>query len=442
MMNEEKKNKNKNFIKEVIVIMVVGLIINLFCFFICSITGHAASTDLPDGTLPYNIHNYHNINTFTDENVINTIFSDTDVINAIGNNNYIFFPVDYGYTNNGSRFYVDYRIYVSPSLMYNYDANSNYLDNGVWLTGYQLLYTYRINNDGSFYSGQYRGIQSSISSYKALGSVNTGTCSFNGKTITNGYPLALGSDIYSSNNFLVFTNASSGINIGEFADLPNLDELLNNISNTWEPPSTITGHALPSSPTENPNNNDFQNRLQMFQYLADTITQNFGNLGYNLKKWFDNIQQKLTDVANSISQNIYNGFKTLMDNIKDFFGPKIDAIIDKINWLFEPFSSEELADNLDNGSFSSDILGLTSSVTTFGESLTSGTEPNSCTFTLDFRNSYYNFGVCEFSLDWILPMRPGIRLVIGCFCVYSLIVSIFTSINTYIGGTSSINDDI
>lgn len=457
MMKDEKKNKNKAFIKEVIVILVLGLLINAFCFFVCSITGHCANLQ---NAYPYYINEtytasgtYGNVSIVTDDvnSLYNSYFKENEdfIISDIytranlSSSDKIIVTVSevQPWTSSVD---ITFNIFVNPTCNTSITESTIFSQTPIQLscTRYRYSYEYSGSNGTVRYYGS---IGSSTSNFNILGSANffAGRENWGNYVQILNYPLFMvgyDSGFLSSNNLPVI--AYSGVSIGEFAELPSLDELLNNISNTWEPPSTITGHALPNTPTEQPNNSDFQNRLQMFQYLADTITQNFGNLGYNLKKWFDNIQQKLTDVANSISQNIYNGFKTLMDNIKDFFGPKIDAIIDKINWLFEPFSSEELADNLDNGSFSSDILGLTSSVTTFGESLTSGTEPNSCTFTLDFRNSYYNFGVCEFSLDWILPMRPGIRLVIGCLCVYSLIVSIFTSINTYIGGTSSINDDI
>lgn len=159
------------------------------------------------------------------------------------------------------------------------------------------------------------------------------------------------------------------LNIGEFTDLPSLDNILNNISNTWEPPSTTTGHALPSAPTENPNNNDFQNRLQMFDYLKNSINSIVGNLGYNLKNWFDNLSGKMIEGFNSVSQNVWNGFSTLMNNIKDFFGPKIDAIIEKFEYITEEPDSEEITDFIETTSIYSDISSINTSVTTFGSSL-------------------------------------------------------------------------
>ena len=432
MMNEEKKNKNKNFIKEVIVILVVGLLINFFCFFVCSITGHCANLD-GNSYFPF-LSGETTGTVYVNESFIEEQFNDGAWFIYSYADPSSSYPrrTRYIVLKNVSTTSPDPNLHLYGEIMSGYGGSHFSL---YWSTSSQ------VNYDIYYYLDWGDGREITNSSYdsntlRPFYNLNSALNNDNVVYYTKKNVMYLATD-----EVLIYAPAEE-IQIGEFVDLPGIDEILNNISNSWESPSSVTGHALPSTPTENPNNTDFDNRLQMFQYLANTITQNFGNLGYNLAKWFNGVQQKLTDVANSISQNIYNGFRTLMDNIRDFFGPKIDAIIEALSWFFEPFSTEELADNLDNGSFSSDILGLTSSITTFGESLTSGTEPNSCKFTLDFSNSYYNFGVCEFSLDWILPMRPGIRLIIGCLCVYSLIVSIFTSLNTYIGGTSSINDDI
>ena len=452
------KTENKKFLKEVIIILVFGAVIHIALFFLCSITGHCANLQ--------NAYPYYINETYSASGTYNGVSIVTDDINALYNNYFSayqdFIIEDFmtrANISSSDKFIVtvsevqywtsvieiDLYFYVNPTTDTVINENTIFSQTATTIhaTRYKYRYQYRPSyNDVVYYSSYGSPV---TSDYAIMGpaSFQSGRSNWGDFAQILNYPLFMvGFDngFFNSSNKPVI--AYTGVSIGDFAELPDLDELLNNISNTWEPPSTITGHALPNTPTEQPNNSDFQNRLQMFQYLADTITQNFGNLGYNLKKWFDNLQQKLTDVANSISQNIYNGFKTLMDNIKDFFGPKIDSIIEAISWFFEPLSAEELADTLNNGAFTSDFLGLSTSAVSFGQGLTAGSEPNSCSFTLDFTNAYYNFGVCTFSLDWILPFRSGIRLILGCFCVYSLLISIFTSINTYIGGTSSINDDI
>ena len=232
------------------------------------------------------------------------------------------------------------------------------------------------------------------------------------------------------------------INPGEFTDLPGIDEILNNISNSWEPPSSITGHALPSSPTENPNNHDFQNRLQMFQYLGNIITQNFGNLGYNLAKWFNGLQEKLTDGFNSVSQNIWNGFKTLMDNIKDFFGAKIDAILDKINYIIEPLDQEEINDFIESSDVYSDISSIQTSVTTFTDSITGVSEPNSYSITLHIEDIaiLHQEQPYILSFDILNDVKVYIRGFLWCFCTYGLFISVVDSIANYINGGGGEDD--
>lgn len=432
-------NKNKNYIKETLLLLLGGIIINLACFFMGTLYSNAAT--LPTGSLPYNVTEYKDLNPILTDSVISALYNDTNVSSYLAScDNYIMYIDDV--FNSSGRANIEIRIIKNPYTDNIYDSNWDFLSQRVLYYGTWGLVNIYLSSDGSIYRVQWRGTNENNTSFQLLGApVPTLNTNVN-LEFTPRYPFAIKSTVYdvTGNNY-VFVNAIQIIP-GEFTDLPGLDEILNNLNNNWEAPSSGTGHALPNQPTENPNNSDFQNRLQMFDYLKDSFNSIIGNLGYNLKNWFDNLMGKMVEGFNSVSQNVYNGFKTLMDNIKDFFGPKIDAIIEKFNYITEPFDTNKLTQNLNNSDFSSDFLGLTTTISTFGTAFTSGTEPSSCSFTLDFSNSYYNFGVCDFSLDWILPFRSAIRLIVGCLCVYSLIVSIFTSLNTYIGGTSSINDDI
>lgn len=247
------------------------------------------------------------------------------------------------------------------------------------------------------------------------------------------YPIPLNSI---NNDVFLITVPSEPINPGEFTDLPGLDEILNDLTNSYTPDFS------PVFPNIDNNKTDLENEKSFFETLGSSITSSFNNLGNSLKTWFNNLMSKMVQGFNSVSQNIYNGFSTLMANIKDFFGSKLDFIVEKLEYLTRPFDIETFTSDLNNSNFASSLLGLITSVQTFSDLFTAATEPNTASFTLDFTNCYYNFGVCTFSLDWLLPVRPLIRLLLGALCLYSLAVSIFTSINTYIGGTSSINDDL
>lgn len=435
-MKENRKNENKKFWKETIIILLVGIIINILCFFMCSITGHCENLYYPVESgvnAPLGAFNVEELLEFCD--------------------NYSALPEDYYYV---------IRVTASPNSYYPLNARydvcvfnkSIVTDN---LTTFPLYVEVSNNGYFTFYlNSLYSNDNYNVKFYYLQSySGNTSDLQLRGGTINNlsanspliddkttyYFNISIPKDYVTNNEYVLFYQEL--INVGDFTELPGLDEILDDLNNSYQNPSTITGHALPNQPTENPNNNDFQNRLQMFDYLKDTLTALFGNLGYNISNWLNSLGSKIVQGFNSVSQNIWNGFNTLMSNIKDFFGPKIDAIIEKLNYITEEFSPEELATNLNNSDFSSDFLGLITTVSTFSNTFTSATEPQSCSFTLDFTNNgYFSFGVCTFSFDWILPFRSYIRLILGCLCVYSLIVSIFTSINTYIGGTSSINDDI
>ncbi len=430
------KKENKSFLKECLIILFVGIIVNAACFFLCSITGHCENEFYPVSTgvnAP--------LGAFTEQEILEMC------------NNYSAFPSDYYYVirvtaspNNVYPLNARYDVIVFDKSLYNpehlatFPISIEVSNNGYFTFHLNSLYNNDLYNVKMYYMQSYAGNTSdlqlrqgainNLSAYSPLVDEHT-TYYFN---------ISIPKDYVTNTEYVLKYNES--INVGDFTDLPGLDDILNNITNTWQPPSSLTGHALPSSPTENPNNTPFEEKKQFFDYIADTITQNFGNMGYNLSTWFNGLQQKLTEGFNSVSLNIWNGFKTLMDNIKDFFGSKLDFIIDKFDYITKPFDGSELANDLNNSTFASSVLGLIVSIQGFSETFLSGSEPNSCTFTLDFTNAFYNFGVCTFSLDWLLPIRPIIRLFLGGLCLYSLAVSIFTSLNTYIGGTSSINDDI
>lgn len=453
-MKEKQKNDNKKFWKETLILLLVGIIINLLCFLIGSLHARAETVTTQ---LPY----ISNSNPYRNETEIAAVL---DAINQAYPNdtlqNYIvFLSSEYAWWDYNT--YIPVKTYIVYNLSgftytsswgtvgsnltpnaSNFDIYGNdYID-----VNFENFISYSCqfrSNDLADYNGmtisRSSGTVTTRRFFSSYQPIHIENAKFNYDYLQN-YPVFTNVSWFTTDNtgsaITYLTDGVSDTIIGDFSELPPLDELLNNILNNNTPGTPGT----PSSVDQN--KTDLQNFADFFNNLQNSISSNINSLGANIKSWFDNLQKKLTDVANSISKNIYNGFATLMQNIKDFFGPKLDAIIEKLDYIQEPFSSEELADNLNNADFSSDFLGLITTVSSFSSALTSGTEPNSCTFTLDFTNSYYNFGVCEFSLDWILPFRSLIRLIIGCLAIYSLIISILTSLNTYIGGTSSINDDI
>lgn len=447
-MNKE----NKSFLKDSLIILIIGIIVNAFCFFIGTIYSKAANIS---SSLPYlcqsenSFYNQEEIDNIL--SLINERYPESDIYNkkfiiSLGAeyqwydyNNYIEVPT--------------YRVYVLPdNNIYGttWSSNSNFqnfvFDNSsfyidlaiVPFTSYTCMPTTLQPNNMNIS----KSTSSGVSNFRLFGSYSPHTINNNFyQVVVPGwnYPVYTNYAIQTTDptgETGLILSFSTGIIPGEFTDLPPLEDILNNISNSYTP------HTNDTPPTYDSSISDGQNISNAINGHSQNMNNAINNLGNNIKNWFDNMQRKLTDTTNAILGGLHNGFATINQNFKDFFGAKIDFIIEKLEYLIEPLSLEELTDNLNNSSFSSDLLGSIDLLESFKSSFTSGTEPNTCTFTLDFTNSFYNFGVCTFSLDWLLPIRPIIRLFLGGLCVYSLIVSIFTSLNTFIGGTSSINDDI
>lgn len=442
--------KDKKFLKEIAIILIVGAIVNGACFLLCSLTGHCATIN---SVLPYLCQSE---NSYYDELAVQNALSLIDQkypSDDIYNKKFFVclapYTVWYTYSD-----YIEvpcYYVYVCPdnlnlpttwaqnSTFENFQFNNSdfYIDVNLGNYDRYLVYPQSIQSGGYGITKFNGGI------VRLFGQLNI-------HQISNSYfevtVPGLNYPVYTTSQFTtvdrttiegyVLAFADTIVNTGEFTDLPPLENILNNITNSWNDSTPTT---LPNTDSNASVSDNLRNFLSTMQ---SNLANSINNLGSNIKSYFDKLQQKLTDTTNAILGGIHNGFATLNQNFKDFFGAKLDAILNKLDYFQEPFSSQDLADNLNNANFSSDFLGLISTVGTFSTAFTSGSEPSSCSFTLDFSNSYYNFGVCEFSLNWILPFRPTIRLIVGCLCVYSLIVSIFTSLNTYIGGTSSINDDI
>ena len=427
--------KDKKFLKEVAIILLFGVLINGFCFFICSITGHCAvdptlyfPMSQGDGEITQDVmslvtqyDSQLHWSEYPDDTYYKLVFAHQQY-NSQGVGGTVFICCLYSLSE--------------PKAELNSDNHTFYVQN--------LATT--VNNSAVIYE---------------LTRYGNGTTTVNNRNgwIQNGrinqalqssqYHPNTSSDRYSyySNFTMLFYDSAvclygPSMDIGEFSDLPNIDQILNNIQNTWEPPSTVTGHALPSSPTENSNNNDFQNRLQMFQYLGDIITQNFGNLGYNLSNWFNGLQQKLTNGFNSVSQNIWNGFKTLMDNIQDFFGPKLDYIIEKFNYITEDPDPEEIQTFFESTSVYTDISSIQTSATSFVTSFTGVNEPDDYVFTLHIENISL-LGQTEpfyLHLNILNPVKSYIRGILWVVVSYGIFISIIDSLPNYINGGGGEDD--
>ena len=457
--------KDKKWLKETLIIIGIGIVINVCCFFVCSLTGHCANLQ---NSYPYYINE-----TYSANGTYNGVSIVTDDVNALYNNYFSAYQdfiiqdfITRANISSSDKFIVtvsevqywssvievDFNFFVNPTSDTVINENTIFSQTATTIhaTRYKYRYQYRHSYNDVVYYSSYGSPVTSDYSIMGSASFQSGRSNWGDFAQILNYPLFM---VGFDNGFFNSSNkpiiAYTGVSIGDFVNLPDLDSLLNNISNSWEPPSSVTGHALPSSPTENPNNNDFQNRLQMFQYLGDIITQNFGNLGYNLAKWFNGLQQKLTDGFNSVSQNIWNGFKTLMDNIKDYFGPKLDKIIevlesirDKAGYLSEDFDAEEVADYYEE---TCSLFELSSTMSAFHTQLSSTftnvTRPQRLEFTIDFSHAPWPFstiGLFKFNFDWYENLRNTIVPWILTFLYFGAVFSLGCQIPNIIHGVSGL----
>ena len=345
------KESNKKFLKEVLIILVIGLVVNGLLFFFCAITGHCENVS--DTILPYNCANFANTQTCLSQGDIDFIINEL-ITRQPQNSNYM---PDFDGTDvilwiddaNSSWIWVNF-IY-KPTLVYpltpsdSFDFSSNYIT----LSSYS-------NYVGTFV---YNSLNGNVGGVTFTYGGNVNFCgSSSSRTSDFGiylprYPFYYnGQPIISDNNKEVFISRFGNISVGDFIDLPELDSLLNNISNNWSDSSDPILPSVDSSLSVS------ENLRNMLSTLQSALVNSQNNIGNSLKQYMNNIQQKLTDVANAILGGIYNGFKTINDNFKDFFGAKLDYIIDKIGYIVQPLDSSTVLSGLQAQDFYSDFNDL------------------------------------------------------------------------------------
>lgn len=436
------KLENKKFLKEIAIILIVGIIVNTLCFFMGTCYVKAESLH----EFPYYCIN-DTYNTSVSPYLNGIVESVKDKWYEQGDDPFVIVMGEVFWNDDSSdpywcaECYVFWEVefddipgadYTSRDYLFHSNSSGNAHRFDIWLDTYRI-YSYDNRLSGDFHMlGNYNIHNTDIGTY------------------TYGYPIYVSepitTQVVGGNLTIIANNELQDPNsnlFGQIANLPPIDDILNGISGSYTPSSNN------NFPTYDSSLSIGENLENYIDWLGNSLTNALNNLGNSISNYFNNLTNNLQNWLSSINNNIYNGFKNFNDNLKGFFKPFLDKfkelltdIKNGIDYILEPIDLDKLADNLNNGSFSSDLLGVINSVQTFSNSFSQGSEPNTCSFTLDFSNAFYNFGVCTFSLDWLLPIRPIIRLFLGGLCVYSLIVSIFTSLNTYIGGTSSINDDI
>lgn len=429
--------KDKKYWKEMVFILLFGVLINIACFCM-PMVGHC-SNESALGSMPYNCIDFQEYQScITDEDcqsIINYISSQKSQYQSVAN----YIPNWDGSDvvmeiNDANNDWVWVTVFYKPTIdnSFTFNENYNFTENSFLLKATDSVMTviYKPSN------GSFGGLLFPSGLNVTIGGQSSSVSSYFGNYLPR-YPFFYnGSPILNSQGKEVFiSRVGNGIDIGDFTDLPPINELLNNIQNTWEPPSSTTGHALPDEPTENSNNTPFQDRLQMFNYIKDTINSVVGNLGYNLKNWFDNLIGKIVQGFNSVSSNIYNGFSTLMQNIKDFFGAKLDAIIDLLSQN-QNETQEEINNALDNTSMHEDLIGLHTLVSDSLGVWSDTDTPSEFKIPLHLEQlPMLHVDKCQYiDVGLFTPLFPYLRSIMWCLLVYSVIYTVIDSIASYIGG--------
>lgn len=188
--------------------------------------------------------------------------------------------------------------------------------------------------------------------------------------------------------------------------------------------------------------------------LGDYLGSLFSWLINTIGLWLDYIGDLVKYLGDYLADIIKEGFNNIFRNFKNFLQPYFDkfhilidtisntltTILETIEHFFQPFDFSQAQAQINNSSCISSIRGILQNVETFANTFSNTSEPDNLTFTLDFRNnSFFNFGLCTLDFNVIKPFRSIIRLFIGCVLVFGLVITIATSINSYIGGNSSKN---
>lgn len=407
-------------------------------------------------------------------------------------NNSVAFDVYYIELNNSDNSYGNWRFYglyssndsstpvtnkLSPEV---FDWQTNYVcfrcSVGTNYNGTVTRYTYRWNIDGKY---PYLWVQNPNGSYQTKRVFLNGKNAMNKNTYGftssipiwfryNDGPLMSGSyrvdytggdyDIFES--FEIYTFGIpvgapikpdlSGDNItNPQGTAPTSPTIQNFTPSTYDPPS------FDSSSTTNALQSIYDGIIYNGQYLIQNIGGALSTLTENIKNYFEYLKSSIDYGMQKIINNIKNAIQNMYDNIENFFSPVLDEIKETLNdiknfgqalkdfadMFVHPFDSTQASQDIANSSFISQISTTKTQIQTFTSSFSSIAEPNNLIYTFDLTGLFISFGVWEIDLSIFSGILPYIRGIFAVILLYSLIVTIFTSINAYIGGNSSKNDN-
>lgn len=467
-MKKEKTN-NSNYIKETIIIIIVGIIINALCFLMPLVVHAAGSGEAY--YFPFE-SGYNQNNIPVNESFISSKLADKKV-------KFIRCYADFNSSYPNRMRYVvlsqdtqDFNIYgvLLNDSSFSLSADSSvgfitesYLD---WGDGREVSLITSYSDTQAL--NQFRNISSAID--------------------TN--------NVYYSRQDL-HKNSLSGqdIIIYGYDAPPGTTEFQN---------SALTGHALnntkPTAPTITAPNIDtslslIENVKILFTWLGDTIKALLKWIIDSIADYFDNLVSNIKSFIDSIITAINNGFMNVYNNIQSLFYPVItfftayakgiqdfideitdsqtgiipflktqianirtsiaslvDDVISIKNFLFGVkgffdtygviWNQETWEDALDSSPWLNAVSDNTTTLTQFVNGTLNVAEPEHLTFTMDFRNAHYNFGLVTWDLAWYEPYKNSVRLAFVGICILNAVVYFIDEApNWFSGGGSNKKGD-
>lgn len=454
MKKEQIKN---NFIKDIIIIVIAGIIINAFCFFAGTIHSQAASDQ--GGRLPYNVYvGNASDNTFYTDQVSSIIHNNSSVASFLSDaNSYIIVP----WSKNPSNMY--FRIIKNPVFDDTIDINTfNYESTSLVVASNSSLYFqmyFYTNGNAPVIAGITQ--TNTPGNYLILGN-NAASSFINDTTIRLYYPVELSDNIMKNNDnesILIYGIVYNPTDT-EFIDSPLIDNVINPTEPTLptiEAPNIDTSQSL------------IDNIKALFQWLGNLFKTLFNWILTGIVNLFTNLLSNIKAFINAVITAINNGFSNIFNNFKSLFSVFFQAVLNFIDFLkqsqedFYTFCKNRLTDIntvlnglsqgfakiagfydyplyfidkygffydqdrvntiINNSDFISALTAFRTQASTLSNNFSNVSEPDHLSFTLDFTNAYYNFGVCEFSFDWILPFRNPIRLFVVGVTVLSMLTN-------------------
>lgn len=161
------------------------------------------------------------------------------------------------------------------------------------------------------------------------------------------------------------------------------------------------------------------------------------------------MQDFINDITDS-NTGIIAFLKTQIANIRTGIASLVDSVISIYNFtvsvgetILHPYDEEQIQIFIEHSTFVSSFRTLSTNLTNFVTNFFDVPEPQTLSFTLDFRTAYYNFGQCEISFDWLNPFKPTIRAcLVGMLCLSVLnnliedLPSMFSGGGSHSKGTS------